>query len=98
MKILKVTQAYYPFLDKGGPTVKVRSLARGMAAAGHSVTVLTAALGVDPATRKLAAPIPSRWGFETQDGGVESVFLRTRARYRAITWNPGVAAFCRERL
>src|SRR6267154_234589 len=58
MRILKVTQSYYPFLDRGGPTVKVRALARGMAA----------------------------------------VYLRTHARYRALTWNPGVSAFCRERL
>ena len=29
---------------------------------------------------------------------MEAIYLRTRARYRALTWNPGVAAFCRERL
>src|SRR6267143_593452 len=51
MRILKVTQSYYPFLDRGGPTVKVRALARGMAAAGHQVTVLSADQGFDPATR-----------------------------------------------
>jgi len=49
MRILKVTQSYYPFLDKGGPTVKVRALARGMAAAGHQVTVLSADQGFDAA-------------------------------------------------
>jgi glycosyltransferase involved in cell wall biosynthesis len=98
MLILYVTQSYYPFLDKGGPTVKVRALARGMAAAGHKVTVLTADLGFDPATQEAAGATPSRWGWEAREDGVEAVYLRTRARHRALTWNPGVAAFCRERL
>jgi glycosyltransferase involved in cell wall biosynthesis len=98
MQILKLTQSYYPFLDKGGPTVKVRALARGMAAAGHQVTVLSADQGFDAATQKIVNAIPSRWGFEAHEDGVQAVYLRTRARYRALTWNPGVAAFCRERL
>src|SRR3981189_3646811 len=98
MRILKVTQSYYPFLDKGGPTVKVRALARGIAAAGHQVTVLSADQGFDSATRKIVNAIPSRWGLEAQEDGVEAVYLRTRARYRALTWNPGISAFCRERL
>src|SRR5712692_9058944 len=98
MRILKVTQSYHPFLDKGGPTVKVRALARGLAAAGHQVTVLSADQGFNAATRKSVAAIPSRWGFEAHEDGVEAVYLRTRARYRALTWNPGVSAFCRERL
>jgi glycosyltransferase involved in cell wall biosynthesis len=98
MRILKITQSYYPFLDKGGPTVKVRALARGMAAAGHQVTVLTADQGFDSATRKTVNAIPSRWGFQAHEDGVEAVYLRTLARRRALTWNPGVSAFCRERL
>jgi len=98
MRILNVTQSYYPFLDKGGPTVKVRALARGLAAAGHSVTVLSADQGFDPARLKIADAISSRWGFEAHEDGVESVYLRTRVRYRALTWNPGIAMFCRERL
>jgi glycosyltransferase involved in cell wall biosynthesis len=98
MRILNVTQSYYPFLDTGGPAVKVRALALGLAAAGHAVTVLTADLGFDPAARRLANPIAGRWGFEAQEAGVEAVYLQTRLRYRAMTWNPGVAAFCRERL
>ena len=98
MRILKVTQSYYPFLDRGGPTVKVRALARGMAAAGHQVTVLSADLGFDAATRKTVNAATSRWGFEAHGDGVEAVYLRTRARYRALTWNPRVSAFRRERL
>jgi glycosyltransferase involved in cell wall biosynthesis len=98
MQILYVTQSYYPFLDKGGPTVKVRALAKGMAAAGHRVTVLTADLGLDPVTRETVNAIPSRWGWEAHEDDVEAIYLHTRAQYRALTWNPGVGAFCRERL
>jgi glycosyltransferase involved in cell wall biosynthesis len=98
MRLLHVTQSYYPFLEKGGPTVKVRSLARGMASSGHAVTVLTADLGFDRARREISGAIPGRWGFEAGENGVEAIYLRTRARYRSLTWNPGVAAFCRERL
>src|SRR5260221_8205933 len=98
MRILKVTQSYHPFLDKGGPTVKVRALARGMARAGHQVTVLSADHGFDTETRKSVDAIPSRWGFEAREDGVEAIYLHTRARYRALTWNPGGVAFCKERL
>src|SRR6267142_360320 len=89
MRILKVTQSYYPFLDRGGPTVKVRALARGMAAAGHQVTVLSADQGFVAATRKTVNAATSRWGFEAHEDGVEAVYLHTRARYRALTWTPG---------
>ncbi len=98
MRILKVTQAYYPFLEKGGPTVKVRALARGLANRGHQVTVLTADLGFG------ARPVPggearrTGRGWEARQDGVEAVYLPTRARYRALTWNPGVFPFCRQRL
>src|SRR5271169_4876310 len=98
MRLLHVTQSYYPFLDKGGPTVKVRALARGLASSGHAVTVLTADLGFDSAKQELAGAVPGRWGFEASENGVEAIYLRTRARYRSLTWNPGVATFCRERL
>lgn len=98
MRLLQVTQSYFPFLDRGGPTVKVRALARGLAALGHSVTVLSADLGFDAAKREAAGAVPGRWGFEAREGGVEAIYLRTRAQYRSLTWNPGVRAFCRERL
>ena len=98
MRLLNVTQSYYPFMDKGGPTVKVRALARGMAAAGHEVTVLSADLGFDPAKQEVANAVSSRWGYEAMDDGVEAIYLRTSAHYRALTWNSGVAEFCRERL
>ena len=98
MRLLHVSQSYYPFLDKGGPAVKVRALARGMAACGHAVTVLTADFGFDSAKQKTAAAEPGRWGLEAAEDGVEAIYLRTRARYRSLTWNPEIAAFCRGRL
>jgi glycosyltransferase involved in cell wall biosynthesis len=98
MRVLSVTQSYYPFLGRGGPTVKVRALARGLAAFGNEVTVLTADLGFDPEKQKIINAVSGRWGFEAREDGVETVYLRTRARYRALTWNPGVAGFCGERL
>jgi len=45
MRILKVTQAYEPFLDKGGPAIKAPAIAKRLARQGHSVTVLTAKQG-----------------------------------------------------
>lgn len=98
MRLLLVTQSYYPFLDRGGPTVKVRSLARGLASAGCTVTVLSADLGFDRAKQDSAGVTAGRWGFEAKENGVEAIYLRTRAQYRSLTWNPGVNAFCRERL
>lgn len=98
MRLLYVTQSYYPFLDRGGPTVKVRALARGFAGRGHEVTVLTADLGFNEAGREALRAIGTRWGVETREDSVEAVYLRTRGRYRSLTWNPVVASFCRERL
>jgi glycosyltransferase involved in cell wall biosynthesis len=98
MRLLQVTQSYYPFLDKGGPTVKVRALARGLASSGHAVTVLTADLGFDPGQREIAGATPGPWGYEAREDGVEAIYLRTRARHRSLTWNPGAATFCRQQL
>jgi glycosyltransferase involved in cell wall biosynthesis len=98
MRLLHVTQSYYPFLDRGGPTVKVRALARGLASSGHRVMVLTADLGFDKTNLEMSHAVPGRLGFESRDDGVEAIYLRTRARYRSLTWNPGAAAFSRERL
>jgi glycosyltransferase involved in cell wall biosynthesis len=98
MRLLYVTQAYYPFLDKGGPTVKVRALARGIAAYGHSVTVLTVDFGLIADQIREVNAVSSKWGYEATEDGVETIYFRTRIQYRALTWNPGVAAFCRERL
>ena len=98
MRLLNVTQSYFPFLDKGGPTVKVRALARGMSSKGHRVAVLTADHGLDAAKREALQANPNRWGYESKEDGVNTTYLRTRARYRSITWNPGISGFCREHL
>lgn len=86
MKILQVTQTYYPFLERGGPTVKVRSIAEGLARRGHRVTVLTSWYG---------RPFTGR---QVQLGGVEVIYLRARATYRATTFNAGLLSFCKKRL
>ncbi len=62
------------------------------------MTVLTADFGLDEAKRKSVHATANRWGYEANQDGVEAIYLRTRARYRALTWNPGVGEFCRDRL
>jgi glycosyltransferase involved in cell wall biosynthesis len=85
MRILKVTQCYYPYLETGGPAVKVRAIAEHLAGRGHRVTVLTADFG---------ARGPEASGRNT----VEVVYLPTLARYRTLTFNPAALDFCRRRL
>jgi glycosyltransferase involved in cell wall biosynthesis len=104
LRILKVTQAYYPFLDRGGPTVKVRALAQGLAKRGHQVTVLTSDLGIEK-VRKNGDSIAVRVseGWKSESDSVEAVYLSeyglsVQGRYRSLTWNPGLFAFCRKRL
>ncbi len=95
LRLLHVTQAYYPFLDTGGPAAKVWAIAKGLAQHGHHVTVLTADLGFG----RQGGPVPpterNRWGWRTEREGVETVYLPTWARYRALTFNPGVVSFAR---
>lgn len=97
-RILKVTQSYYPFLERGGPAVKVRALARGLAQRGHAVTVLTSDLGI----RKLPNPpgglVRTADGWRCDDNGVQAVYLASRGSYRALTWNPRVLAFSANQL
>ncbi len=98
MRVLKVSQAYYPFLDKGGPPVKVRAIARALGKAGHQVTILTADLGfgAEP-LRRPEKWARCAWGWRAEQDGVEAVYLRTWARYRTLTLNPAVISFCGER-
>lgn len=100
MRILKTTQTYYPYLDKGGPPAKVRGIARALVERGHEVTVLTADFGEpngvvdtnDSQRRK------TLWGWESSRDGVETIYLRSLANYRATTINPKVLNFCTSRL
>ncbi len=98
MKVLAVTQSYYPFVDRGGPAVKVRALARGLASRGETVTVLTADLGLERLTSSATGWVREKSGWRSLEDSVETIYLDSKASYRAITWNPGVFAFCRERL
>ena len=101
MRILSVTQSYAPFYEFGGPPVKVEALANGLAQRGHAVTVLTADLGFEARqkTEKNVGKVErSPFGWTREVNGVRSVYLPTRFRYRATSWNPAVTGFCRARL
>ncbi|HXU19981.1 MAG TPA: glycosyltransferase [Verrucomicrobiae bacterium] len=98
MRILKVVQAYYPFQEKGGPVVKVRALARGLAQRGHPVTVLTADLGLRHFRDAGGNFEACKWGWRSEQDGVEVIYLSTLCRYRAVTLNPHIIGFCRESL
>jgi len=101
MRILNVTQTYFPFLEFGGPPAKVRSLSRQLVRLGHQVTVLTADWGLQ--SRTSAAAIRgsverSPFGWRLEESGIEAIYLRSRLRYRALSWNPGITRFSRARL
>jgi hypothetical protein len=98
MKVLAVTQSYYPFVDRGGPAVKVRALARGMASRGEAVTVLTADLGLARITSSVNRWARENGGWRSLEDSVETIYLDSKASYRAMTWNPGVFGFCKDRL
>jgi glycosyltransferase involved in cell wall biosynthesis len=86
MHILYVTQVYDPFLEKGGPALKVKAIAGHLARKGHEVTVLTTTYD------------PAKAAGSGHHEGVEVVYLPALATYRATTLNPGVFGFCRKRL
>jgi len=94
VRILKVVQAYYPFQEYGGPVVKVRALARGLAQRGHHVTVLTADLGLRKGNGHGMKVERCKWGWRSEQDGVEAIYLSTLAQCRAITINPRVIGFC----
>jgi glycosyltransferase involved in cell wall biosynthesis len=96
--ILMVVQAYYPFQEKGGPVVKVRALARGLAGRGHQVTVLTTDLGVRERVEPRVEVERCEWGWRSQQDGVETIYLSALGHYRALTLNPRVLGFCRASL
>ena len=98
MKILKVTQAYFPFNERGGPAVKVRSIARALREQGNEVVVLTADLGFGPKEIAAAQVVADSEGWRTDLDGVEVTYFRTRFHYRNLTINPGVLRFCQRRL
>ena len=78
MRILMAVQSYFPFQDRGGPVVKVRALARGLAQRGNQITVLTADLGLRRLNGSAANYRPCPWGWRAEENGVEAVYLSDR--------------------
>lgn len=101
MRILNVTETYAPFLEFGGPPVKVRALSEGLTQRGHQVTVLTADWGLEKSMQRQEGRITaerSPFGWRRDENGVQAIYLPTWLRYRAVTWNPAVRRYCRARL
>jgi glycosyltransferase involved in cell wall biosynthesis len=101
MRILNVTQSYAPFFEFGGPPVKVRALSSELARRGHQVTVLTADWGLEnhfPGGVAPAGTDRSPFGWRQDENGVQSIYLPTWLRYRALSWNPAAKRYARARL
>ena len=101
MRILNVTETYAPFLEFGGPPVKVRALSEGLARRGHQVTVLTADWGLEKRMQAQEGKISaerSPFGWRRQENGVQAIYVPTWLRYRTVSWNPAVNRYCRARL
>jgi glycosyltransferase involved in cell wall biosynthesis len=100
MRILSVTESYAPFLEFGGPPVKVRALAQGLAGHGNEVTVLTADWGLEArmSAARTSGAERSPFGWKSVENGVTAIYLPTWLRYRSLSWNPAVKRFCRARL
>jgi glycosyltransferase involved in cell wall biosynthesis len=101
MRILNVTQSYAPFFEFGGPPVKVKALAEGMAKKGHEVTVLTADWGLQARLKGLPnepqAEV-SPFGHRRKVNGVTAVYLANWLHYHATSWNPALGRYLRARL
>jgi glycosyltransferase involved in cell wall biosynthesis len=98
MRILNVTETYAPFLEFGGPPVKVRALSEGLARRGHHVTVLTADWGLEKrlqTSEEKNTAERSPFGWRRRVNGVEAMYLPTWLRYRRVSWNPAVKRYCR---
>ncbi|HEY6943726.1 MAG TPA: glycosyltransferase [Candidatus Acidoferrum sp.] len=101
MRILNVTETYAPFLEFGGPPVKVRALAEGLARSGHQVTVLTADWGLEKRaalTQEKNSAERSPFGWRRRENGIEAIYLPTWLHYRQVSWNPAVKRYCRARV
>jgi len=101
MRILNVTQTYAPFLEFGGPPVKVRALSETLARRGHQITVLTADWGFENRLGnafEASGADRSPFGWRWEQNGVHAIYLPTWFRYRALSWNPAVNRFLRARL
>jgi glycosyltransferase involved in cell wall biosynthesis len=105
MRILNVTETYAPFFEFGGPPVKVLALAEALARRGNTVNVVTADWGLEKRLRSQSEPElqaagwdRSPFGWRQAKNGVQSIYIPSWLRYRAISWNPAVNRYCRARL
>jgi len=101
MRILNVTQSYSPFFEFGGPPVKVRALAEGMARRGHEVSVLTTDWGLEQRLRRIAEESQARkgpYGSVRAVRGVTAVYLPKWFHYRAASWNPALRKYLQAEL
>lgn len=73
MRILMVVQSCFPFQDRGGPVVKVRALARGLARRQHQVTVVTADLGFS--ARNGYGMNVARWGWRALEDDFRTLWI-----------------------
>lgn len=86
MRILKVSQFYYPAVSFGGLVSAVQGMAEGLAKRGHTVVVLTSNL-LDLHHKVSGQTITQ------QVNGVTVVYLRTLLQSRVTTINPGILLF-----
>ncbi|MFZ3332655.1 MAG: glycosyltransferase, partial [Candidatus Acidiferrales bacterium] len=98
MRILNVAQTYFPYAAEGGRPTKVRAISRKLAEHGHSVTVLTANLGMSEWLNVAHYPEQTVMGLESTENGIVAIYLPTLARYRVLTVNPRVVRFCQSLL
>jgi glycosyltransferase involved in cell wall biosynthesis len=101
MRILNVTETYAPFLEFGGPPVKVHALAQRLTGRGHQVSVLTADWGLEKRLPSLGPELRaerSPFGWRVTEAGVQAIYLPTWLRYHTLSWNPAVKRYCRARL
>lgn len=102
MRILNITETYAPFLEFGGPPVKVHALAQRLARLSENqVSVVTADWGIAKRLPNLSTEIRaerSPFGWRLTEGPVQSIYLHSWLRYRTLTWNPAIKRYCRARL
>jgi glycosyltransferase involved in cell wall biosynthesis len=101
MRILNVTQSYAPFYEFGGPPVKVKALAEGLARRGHEVSVLTADWGLDRRLADMPSEPPAEvcpFGRRRRVNEVSAVYLVNWFHFRAASWNPALGRYLRARL
>jgi glycosyltransferase involved in cell wall biosynthesis len=100
MRIVSVTETYAPFLEFGGPPVKVRAIAQGLAEHENQVAVLTADWGFRErlGAKGMSGVDHGPFGWSQVENGVTAIYLPSWLRYRSLTWNPAVKRFCRARL